>query len=90
MASAQAIANAIVARIGQSKPPQWRVGLTHDPAARKQQWSNDGMDVKHWTMWTADTLADAQNVEAHFINKGMDGGTGGSLDSRKTAYVYIF
>ena len=48
------------------------------------------MDVKHWTMWTADTLADAQNVEAHFINKGMDGGTGGSLDSRKTAYVYIF
>ena len=76
--------------MGDTRASQWRVGLTHELAARKIQWSNEGKDTTHWTAWEADSLGVAQAVEAHFIAQGMDGGPGGSLDNRKKTYVYIF
>jgi len=39
--------------------------------------------------WKADSLSDAQDIEAYFIDRGMDGGTGGNLSATKTVYVYI-
>jgi len=85
--SAQGIANAIVSRVGSSSFSSWRIGL----AERKKYWSGtENENVTHWTAWQADSLSDAQQVEAHFINKGMKGGTGGDLSARKTVYVYIF
>lgn len=69
----------------------WRIGLTHDLAERKAYWKDTkNQDVTYWTAWEADSLSDAQDIEAHFIDKGMKGGVGGDLSSRKTVYVYIF
>jgi len=46
--------------------------------------------MSSWHNWTADSLADAQEIENYFINeKGMKGGVGGDLSARKTVYVYI-
>jgi hypothetical protein len=91
MGSAQGIANAIVSRVGTSGFVSWRIGLTHDLAERKKYWSETkNENVTYWTAWEADSLSSAQQVEAHFINKGMKGGTGGDMSARMTAYVYIF
>ena len=78
--------NAIV-----SKYSAWRIGLTHDLTERKAHWRDtEGLDIKYWKDWQADSLSDAQDIESQFINKGMDGGTGGDLSAKKTVYVYIF
>lgn len=68
----------------------WYIGLTHDPATRKQEHVNEGKTTTYWKQWQADSLSDAQDIESYFIKKGMKGGTGGDLSSRKTVYVYIF
>ena len=89
MASKASIISAIQAKAPSSN--LWRIGLTHDLAERKQYWGvTQQQDLKYWTAWTADSLADAQDIEAHFINKGMKGGVGGNLSANKTVYVYIF
>jgi len=41
----------------------------------------------HWIYRTADTAAIARGVEQHFIEKGMDGGVGGSRTA-KIVYAY--
>jgi hypothetical protein len=77
--------------MGQSSYSVWRIGLTHDLATRKSYWKDtEKEDIQYWTNWTANSLSDAQDIEAHFINKGMQGGTGGDLSANKTVYVYIF
>lgn len=69
----------------------WRVGLTHDPAERKKYWTEtEKQSTTAWSHWATDSLSDAQAIEAHFIDKGMKGGTGGDLSAQKTVYVYIF
>lgn len=67
----------------------YRIGLTHDLDERKKHWATQE-SVKYWADWQADSLSDAQDIEAQFIKKGMKGGTGGDLSSRKTVYVYVF
>jgi hypothetical protein len=86
MASKNAIIEAIKDKVGSTKYSSWRVGLTHDPKQRKADWNNPGS----WSLWTADSLSDAQDIESFFIKKGMQGGTGGDLSSRSTTYVYLF
>lgn len=91
MSSKSGILAEIKSKVGSSGYPAWRIGLTHDLAERKKQWKDEkGKDVTYWTTWKADSLADAQEIEAYFIGKGMKGGTGGDLSSRKSVYVYIF
>ncbi len=69
----------------------WRIGLTHDLAERKRYWKDtEDLSVDYWSDWTADSLSDAQDIESHFINKGMKGGTGGDLSASKTVYLYVF
>ncbi|MGA9545354.1 MAG: hypothetical protein WBQ85_17390 [Candidatus Sulfotelmatobacter sp.] len=69
----------------------YRIGLTHDLAERKTYWRDtEKENVKYWEDWKADSLSDAQDIERLFINKGMKGGTGGSLSANKTVYVYVF
>ncbi|MGD0058251.1 MAG: hypothetical protein ABSD58_02425 [Verrucomicrobiia bacterium] len=82
---------AITTRIGSSKFSVWRIGLTHDLVERKKYWADtEKLDTQYWTWWQADSLSDAQDIEAAFINKGMDGGTGGDLSLYKAVFVYIF
>jgi hypothetical protein len=67
----------------------WRIGLTHDPIARHQQWKETQLCTA-WRQWIALSLRDAQDIESRFIHRGMKGGTGGNLDAGKMVYVYIF
>ena len=86
IASKASIIAAIETKIGNTKYSIWRIGLTHTPNKRKTEWK----DPEHWSQWEANSLSDAQDIEAHFINLGMDGGTGGDLESRYKTYVYVF
>ena len=85
------IVAAIEVRRGTIGYSAWRIGLTHDPEERKKYWSEtEKQNVALWSQWQADSLSDAQDIEAQFINKGMKGGTGGDLSSYKTVHVYMF
>ena len=91
MAWKNTIISAINDRIVGTGLSAWRIGLTHDLAERKAFWRDTKKEgVNHWTAWSADSLADAQDIESQFINKGMKGGTGGDLSPNKTVHVYIF
>ena len=68
----------------------WTIGITTNPARRKEEHEQDGKKVESWHEWKADSLSVAQNVEKHFLGKGMKGGEGGDIDDSKTVYVYIF
>jgi hypothetical protein len=84
------IISAINAKVG-SLYSAYRIGLTHDTADRKRHWKEvEKQDVTYWAQWQADSLSDAQDIEANFINKGMKGGTGGNLSARYITYVYVF
>jgi len=61
----------------------WTIGVTDTPADRRRKHGHPSP----WYQWNADTEQAARNVEAHFIEKGMKGGTGGQ---GKADYVYIF
>ncbi len=65
----------------------WTIGVTDDPPTRKSQHEKDGEDVKFWKQWATDNEKDGRDVEEHFIDKGMKGGTGGGGTAD---YVYIF
>jgi hypothetical protein len=83
--------SAITSKVGNTKFSIWRIGLTHDLVERKKYWKEtEKENVTYWSNWTADSLSDAQDIEAHFIGKGMKGGTGGSLSARSIVYVYVF
>ncbi len=85
------IASAITTKVGTSGYSIWRIGLTHDLMERKKYWRDtENQNTEYWSNWAADSLSDAQDIESHFINKGMKGGTGGDLSARKTVYVYVF
>ena len=85
------IISAIETKIGSSNYKIWRIGLTHDPDERKTYWSDtEKQNVAYWTQWPADSVSDAQDIEAEFIRRGMKGGTGGDLLSHRLVYVYIF
>lgn len=91
MATKASIMAAINSKVGNTKFSIWRIGLTHDLTERKKYWKEtEKQSVNHWSDWQADSLSDAQDIESHFINKGMNGGTGGDLSSRYTTYVYVF
>ncbi len=61
----------------------WTIGVTDSPSRRRSEHGNP----THWHQWDADTEQAARNVETHFLDKGMKGGTGGL---GRADYVYIF
>lgn len=90
VATKSSIIAAIQTKVG-SAYSVWRIGLTHDLDERKAYWKHTKNEsVGLWSDWKADSLSDAQDIEAHFINKGMKGGTGGDLSPFKAVYVYVF
>ena len=90
MATKTSIVTAIESKVG-SHYGLWRIGITHDLAERKRYWKDtEDLSVDYWSDWTADSMYDAQDIESHFIKKGMKGGTGGDLSNSKTVYVYVF
>lgn len=87
----ESIEAAILVKTFGSKIGNWRIGLTHDLRDRYAHWKEtEGLDVSDWFAWAADSLSDAQAIEADFIRRGMRGGTGGNLSPAKPVYVYVF
>jgi len=61
----------------------WTIGITDNPDRRRKEHDNP----KYWKQWKADTETIARNVEKYFLDKGMNGDTGGGETPN---YVYIF
>ena len=65
----------------------WYVGITDDARRRKAEHESEGNDTQYWNSWPADNGAVARYVERHFLELGMDGGTGGGTNAN---LVYIY
>ena len=65
----------------------WVIGVTDNPARRKSEHEQADSNTSWWHDWNPGTEQSARDVERHFLNKGMQGGTGGS---GRADYVYIF
>lgn len=65
----------------------WTIGITDNPVTRKAQHENEGRNVKRWQNWKTDSEEDGRQIEKYFLNKGMQGDTGGG---GKAGYIYIF
>lgn len=81
------IVDGINLKIGSTSYSIWTVGVTDDPDKRKQEHHNDGENVTYWTQWRTDTEKVGRDVEKHFLDLGMKGGTGGG---GRAGYVYVF
>ena len=89
MATKASIILGIQSKVGSSYGV-WRIGLTYDLAERKAYWQDTVQQTtKNWSEWTPDSLADAQDIESDFINKGMQG-AGSILAPYKIIDVYVF
>ena len=65
----------------------WIMGITDTPKIRKDQHDSNGKDVKHWKDWSTDSEKDGKDIEEYFLDKGMNGDTGGRGSA---SYVYVF
>ncbi len=91
MSTRSNVVSAIISKVGTTNFSIWRISLTHDLSERKQYWADImKQNITWWASWTANSLSDAQDIEAHFISRGMKGGTGGNLSNHRTVYIYVF
>ena len=65
----------------------WIMGITDTPKIQKDQHDSNGKDVKHWKDWSTDSEKDGKDIEEYFLDKGMNGDTGGRGSA---SYVYVF
>ncbi len=65
------------------KYSSWYIGVTDNLERRKDEHG----DPPNWDEWVADSEDDARSIERHFVDKGMNGDTGGGKNPDK---VYIF
>ncbi len=75
-----------IEEIAKGEYSSWTIGITQRPIARKREHDSP----KTWTIWQADSLEIAQDVEQYFLKKGMNGGTGGDTEPDYITHVYIF
>ncbi|MEW6511249.1 MAG: hypothetical protein AB1428_09850 [Bacteroidota bacterium] len=87
-----AIIAAINLKIGDTDPRIWRIGIANDPAECKRYWTETEKKATFfWSQWEADTLAEAKEVIAHFVNyKGVKDGAPGSVGDAGRVFVYLF
>jgi len=62
---------------------KWTIGITDDPSRRWREHDYPAV----WYQWDVDSEQVARNVERYFLDKGMQGATGGGGGAD---YVYIF
>jgi hypothetical protein len=92
MSSAFEIIHEVKTTVGKRRYSLWHFGLTNDVAERKKYWGKKHhTNLDRWQDWAADSIGDALTVEGYFSTENMiKGGTGGSLSSEKTVFVYVF
>lgn len=82
MASATAIKAGIERLVGAYS--LWAIGSTDEPEQREAEIGHP----MGWRLFDADNEMVARSVEAHFVDKGMEGDNIGRIFRAK--YVYIF
>ena len=87
--NAQEIAGEIDKWVRHSGGPykKWTVGVTDNPAQRRRQHEQGGGGVLWWHTWNASSEQAARSIEQYFLNKGMQGDTGGRGNAD---HVYVF
>lgn len=91
MAAKHAIIAAIDNKIAGTTLSTWRIGLTNDLLGQKTHFLEaERRNVIYWSSWPAVSLADAQAVETHFVDKGVKGARYGHLSGFRPVYVYLF
>jgi hypothetical protein len=62
------IETSILSKIVGSDISKWRIGLTNDLRVRYEHWrETENQKLLDWDAWEADSLSDAQALEASFI-----------------------
>lgn len=74
--------------VGKSNYSGWYVGITNDIDRRLFGEHNVDREKDYWIYRTANSKAIAQEIEEYFLDKGMDGDTGGGSDDTTKVYVY--
>lgn len=64
------------------------VGITSDVDSRLFSDHNVSKENGHWIYQSAFSDNAAREIEQHFLDKGMDGGSGGGDEDSKIVYVY--
>ena len=74
--------------VGTDNYSDWYVGITND--INRRLYDEHQVDKKQdkWIHSPADSKDIAQEVEEYFLDKGMDGDTGGGY--KNTTHVYAF
>ncbi|HEV7158222.1 MAG TPA: hypothetical protein VGN38_07695 [Caulobacteraceae bacterium] len=91
MASKHAIIAAIERKIAGTSLSTWRIGLTNDLLSQKTHFLEaEQRHVIYWSSWPAASLAEAQAVETHFIDKGVKASAYGRISALRPVYVYLF
>ncbi len=81
------IVKAINNKVGSSNYSIWTIGVTDDPDKRKQEHQDAKENVTYWSQWKTDSEDVGRDVEKHFLDLKMKGGTGGG---GRAGYVYVF
>ena len=81
------IINAINNKVGGTSYSAWTIGVTDKPFTRREEHESDGDDVSSWSHYPTDNEDIGREVEKHFLDLGMKGGTGGGGNAE---YVYVF
>ena len=67
---------------------EFYVGITNDVQRRLFQEHNVNKDTMWWAYSTARTKEEAEEVEKHYLSKGMRGDTGGGTPDSVVVYCY--
>ncbi len=68
---------------------QWYVGISSDVQVRLFNDHKLNEQNDEWAHSTADTADIARSVEKHFLDAGLDGGSGGGDEGTTIVYVYL-
>jgi len=67
----------------------WYIGIAEDPRDRLFNQHNVNEKNDNWIYRPTPSSEIARNVEQHFLDLGMDGGSGGGDYLSKAVYCYI-
>lgn len=81
------IVKAIDSKVSSTGYSIWTIGVTDDPDKRKEEYKYNNESVTYWKEWKTDSEKVGRDVEKHFLDLKMKGGTGGG---GKAGYVYVF
>ena len=84
----QEIIDGIVNHFSGKKYSDCYIGITSDVDSRLFGDHNVSKDNGFWIYRTASSDGVARDIETYFLDKGMDGGSGGGDDDSKIVYVY--